>query len=46
MESLQYKLIKFKDIEDEKEEDMEKLNKLYEAGVINKEGDYINNNIR
>ena len=43
---MQYKLTKLEDIERKKEDFMEKLNKLYEAGVINEEGDYINNNMQ
>ena len=42
IEHLKDKLIKLEDIERENYENMEKLSKLYEAGIINEEGNYIN----
>ena len=42
IEHLKDKLIKLEDIERENYENTEKLSKLYEAGIINKEGNYIN----
>ena len=43
IEHLKDKLIKLEDIERENYENMEKLSKLYEAGIIKEEGNYINN---
>ena len=40
---LQDKLEKLENIERDHAENKEKLSKLYEAGIINEEGEYINN---
>ena len=39
------KLSKFEDIEKENSENLDKLSKLWEAGIINEKGDYIDNKI-
>ena len=43
IESLHSKLLKLENIEHENDDNIKKLSKLYEAGLINEDGEYINN---